>query len=112
MLVPLLLVVALTCLCLGLLLSSSPWLAASLSASVVAGLLIYRHHVASRAAGAPPAAQPTAGAGDSDVWVIDGRPRYHRPTCEILDGQAAEPVPLRQASEDGFIPCSLCQPNT
>jgi len=74
-LVALLLVVALACLCVGLMLSTPNVL-------------------------------------DPDVWVIDGRPRYHRRECEIIDGQDAEPVPLRQASEDGFIPCALCQPNS
>jgi hypothetical protein len=111
-LVALLLVAALACLCLGLLLSSTPWLAASVTASVVAGLLIYRHQVELRTAGGRRAAQPARGAGDPEVWVIDGRPRYHRRTCEILDGHDAEPVPLSQANEDGFIACSLCQPNT
>jgi hypothetical protein len=110
MLVAPLLVAALACLCVGLLLSSAPWLAASVAASVVAGLLIYRHQAALRSAGAPPAARPTPGAGDRDVWVIDGRPRYHRRACEIIQGQNAEAVPLSQATDDGFIPCSLCQP--
>jgi hypothetical protein len=112
MLIALLLVAALACLCVGLLLSSAPWLAASVAASVLAGLLIYRHQAALRTAGGPSAARPTQGAGDRDVWVIDGRPRYHRRACEIIDGQNAEPVPLSQATADGFIPCSLCQPNS
>jgi hypothetical protein len=45
------------------------------------------------------------------VWVIDGRPRYHLADCMIIKGQGAEPIPFEQATEDGFIPCSLCEPN-
>lgn len=112
MLVALVLVAALACLCVGLLLSSTPWLAASVVASVLAGLLIYRHQAALRTAGGPQSAQSAPGVDDRDVWVIDGRPRYHRRACEIIDGQNAQAVPLTQASEDGFIPCSLCQPNS
>jgi hypothetical protein len=111
-LVALLLVVALACLCVGLLLSSTPWLVASVAASVVAGLLIRRHQALLRTAGGQQAALLVPSAADPDVWVIDGRPRYHRRECEIIDGQDAEPVPLSQASEDGFIPCALCEPNS
>lgn len=137
MLVVALLVAGLACLCVGLLLSSSAWLIASLACSVVAGLLIYRNrdsfaiargsrrsgrsgrsgrpgsstgkHAASAStasiASAAPAARP-----DPDVWVVDGRPRYHRANCEIIQAQHPEAIPLSQADEDGFIPCSLCQP--
>ncbi len=49
-------------------------------------------------------------AGPDDVWVIDGRPRYHLPQCVIIQGQDAEPIPFDQAIEDGFMPCSLCEP--
>jgi hypothetical protein len=44
------------------------------------------------------------------VWVIDGRPRYHLEGCAIIKGQDAEPIPYDQANEDGFMPCSLCEP--
>ena len=50
-------------------------------------------------------------ADPGDVWVIDGRPRYHLGTCPIIQGQDAEPIPFDQAVEDGFMPCSLCEPN-
>ncbi|MDT4938572.1 MAG: hypothetical protein QOG80_2243 [Pseudonocardiales bacterium] len=55
----------------------------------------------------------TASAVDAegDVWVIDGRPRYHLSNCAIIQGQDAEPIPFEQATEDGFMPCSLCEPN-
>jgi hypothetical protein len=60
------------------------------------------------------APEPAAGvvqAATGDVWVIDGRPRYHLQTCAIIQGQDAEPIPFAQATEDGFMPCSLCEPN-
>lgn len=44
------------------------------------------------------------------VWVIDGRPRFHLGDCAIIKGQDAEPIPYEQAAEDGFMPCSLCEP--
>jgi hypothetical protein len=47
----------------------------------------------------------------AEVWVVDGRPRFHRADCMIIKGQDAEPIPFEQASEDGFVPCSLCEPN-
>jgi hypothetical protein len=50
-------------------------------------------------------------AEDDEVWVIDGRPRYHLATCAIIQGQDAEPIPFDQATEDGFMACSLCEPN-
>jgi hypothetical protein len=127
-LVVVLLVGALVCLCVGLLLSSTAWLIGSLAASVVAGLFIYRNRslfaiprptpttrrpTGKHAAGAEPAADPVGAAPprhDPNVWVVDGRPRYHRGGCQILNDQDAEVIPLSQADEDGFIPCSLCEP--
>ncbi len=50
--------------------------------------------------------------GDEPVWVIDGRPRYHLAECGFLPGRQPEPVPLRQAVEDGFSPCALCDPDS
>jgi hypothetical protein len=41
--------------------------------------------------------------------VVDGRPRYHAEDCLIIKGQSAQAVPLDQAEDDGFRPCSLCQ---
>ena len=55
--------------------------------------------------------QDVVEANEGDVWVIDGRPRYHLATCAIIQGQDAEPIPFEQATEDGFMPCSLCEPN-
>jgi hypothetical protein len=47
-----------------------------------------------------------------NVWVVDGRPRYHLSSCGFLVGQESEPIPLHQAVEDGFSPCSRCDPDT
>jgi hypothetical protein len=63
------------------------------------------------AAAAPEAASSPPGAWSGDVWVVDGRPRYHLEGCLIIKDQSAEPIPLAQATEDGFMPCSMCEPN-
>jgi hypothetical protein len=52
------------------------------------------------------AAEPAAG----DVWVVPGRPRFHQRDCMIIGDQEAVSVPLAQAVDDGFKPCSLCEP--
>jgi hypothetical protein len=44
------------------------------------------------------------------VWVVDGRPRYHLQDCLTIKGQQAEAIPVEQAAEDGFMPCSMCEP--
>jgi hypothetical protein len=62
----------------------------------------------------PPAADtvaPLAGHGQNLVWVIDGRPRYHLAACAFLLGRSSESISLSQAVEDGFTPCSLCDPD-
>lgn len=48
----------------------------------------------------------------SDVLVIDGRPRYHIPGCVHLLGRESEPLPVAEAVELGFTPCSLCEPDS
>ncbi|MGI5237202.1 hypothetical protein [Dactylosporangium sp. CA-139066] len=48
---------------------------------------------------------------DADVLVIDGRPRYHVPSCPHLLGREHEPLPAHEAVELGFTPCSTCAPN-
>ncbi|HST46985.1 hypothetical protein [Jatrophihabitans sp.] len=63
----------------------------------------------------PPIAEtdpPLRSRGDESVWVIDGRPRYHLADCDFLLDREPEPVPLRQAVEDGFTPCALCDPDS
>lgn len=49
---------------------------------------------------------------DTDVVVVDGRPRYHLDTCEHLDGKQGEPIAVSEAVELGFTPCGLCAPAT
>jgi hypothetical protein len=109
-----LLVVALGLLVFGLVQFSSMLLVASLVVSLLAGLVLWRARM-TKAAGRHEAStvavdEPAARAEEPQVWVIDGRPRYHREGCEILDPDS-EPVPRSQAVEDGFIACSLCQPD-
>lgn len=135
-----LLVVGLASLAVGLLLSSTTWLVVSLVASVLAAASLYRDRdqiarrpsraahsgqpvdapearngfVSADAAGTPTsAAAPTSAdpPREADVWVVDGRPRYHRESCEIIRDQPVEAIPHSQANEDGFIPCSLCEPD-
>jgi hypothetical protein len=55
------------------------------------------------------AAASGGAAGIRQVWVVDGRPRYHARDCLIIKGQTAAGVTYDQAIEDGFLPCSLCQ---
>lgn len=49
---------------------------------------------------------------ETDVLVIDGRPRYHLPGCVHLLGRESEPLPVSEAVELGFTPCSLCEPDS
>lgn len=46
------------------------------------------------------------------VLVIDGRPRYHIAGCVHLLGRESEPLPVSEAVELGFTPCSLCEPDS
>lgn len=127
-----LLLVALVCLVLGLVLASVGWLIASLVVTALAASVMWtkRTELATPAAALQPApevaddctavpaehqqrraAADAGDAADGDVWVVDGRPRYHLSDCLIIKGQGAEPIPYPQATEDGFMPCSLCEPN-
>ena len=45
------------------------------------------------------------------VRVIDGRPRYHSDGCLHLLGRESETLPVREAVELGFTPCSQCEPD-
>ena len=47
-----------------------------------------------------------------EVLVIDGRPRYHLAGCVHLLGRENEPLPVGEAVELGFTPCSLCEPDS
>src|SRR5215470_11602271 len=46
-----------------------------------------------------------------EVFVIDGRPRYHLANCVHLFGRESEPLPVGEAVELGFTPCALCEPD-
>ncbi|SDD18818.1 hypothetical protein [Glycomyces harbinensis] len=47
---------------------------------------------------------------DTEVAVVDGRPRFHHSTCMHLHGREHEPLPVAEALELGFTPCALCEP--
>ncbi|GAA1692114.1 hypothetical protein GCM10009765_46860 [Fodinicola feengrottensis] len=49
-------------------------------------------------------------ARDDEVFVVDGRPRFHLPTCAHLADKESEPVPVWEAFELGFTPCGGCRP--
>lgn len=59
-----------------------------------------------------PAGKKSGRPGPTTVWVVDGRPRFHRSGCETIKDQHAEEIPLDQAAEDGFMACSMCEPAT
>jgi hypothetical protein len=46
------------------------------------------------------------------VMVVDGRPRYHLSGCVHLLTREGEPLPVSEAVELGFTPCSLCEPDS
>jgi hypothetical protein len=132
-----LLLAALACIILGVVLASGPWFIASLAASVLAAVQLWRQRErigapssADRPAAAKnqPAERPrqtslvtgTAFAGklssapsapDPEVWVVDGKPHYHAQFCDELAGTAAEAVPRSQAIDDGFTECPACTPS-
>jgi hypothetical protein len=126
--VVLLLVVALALLVLGLIDASSALIVASIVASLLAVALLVRvRRGRSGTAVTVPAADPTPAHGEADppatdtappltgqhqVWVIDGRPRYHLAGCDFLLGRSGQPIPLSQAVEDGFTPCARCDPDS
>lgn len=47
---------------------------------------------------------------DTEVLVVDGRPRYHMADCPHLVGRLTESLPAAEAVELGFSPCGLCRP--
>ncbi|WP_416903180.1 hypothetical protein [Micromonospora echinospora] len=49
---------------------------------------------------------------DTEVLVVDGRPRYHVADCLHLLGREPEPLPASEAVELGFTPCADCAPDT
>jgi hypothetical protein len=47
---------------------------------------------------------------DTEVAVVDGRPRFHHTACAHLSGRDHEPLPVAEALELGFTPCTMCEP--
>jgi hypothetical protein len=47
----------------------------------------------------------------SDVYVVDGRPRYHLRECVHLLGRESESLPVGEANELGFTTCGACEPD-
>jgi hypothetical protein len=47
---------------------------------------------------------------DTEVAVVDGRPRFHHSACAHLTGREHEPLAVAEALELGFTPCALCDP--
>lgn len=45
---------------------------------------------------------------DRQVFVIDGRPRFHLADCPHLADQSGQPLVISEAAELGFTSCSLC----
>jgi hypothetical protein len=60
----------------------------------------------------PPADAARVARMSAQVLVIDGRPRYHQAGCVHLLGRESEPLPVSEAVELGFTPCSLCEPDS
>jgi hypothetical protein len=48
---------------------------------------------------------------DTEVRVVDERPRYHLATCRWLADRPTLILPVREARELGFTPCSVCSPD-
>ncbi|MFG3340094.1 hypothetical protein [Glycomyces sp. NPDC048151] len=47
---------------------------------------------------------------DTEVAVVDGRPRFHHSACAHLTGRDHEPLAVSEALELGFTPCAMCEP--
>lgn len=47
-----------------------------------------------------------------EVYVVDGRPRYHLADCPHLHSRESEPLPVGEAVELGFTPCGRCEPDS
>jgi hypothetical protein len=48
----------------------------------------------------------------AEVFVVDGRPRYHLADCPQLTGREHALLPVSEAVELGFTPCGRCAPDT
>lgn len=50
--------------------------------------------------------------GETTVWVVPGRKRYHLDTCRQLAGRDKEELTYVEAREEGFTACTACLPDT
>jgi hypothetical protein len=48
---------------------------------------------------------------DTEVRVVDERPRYHLSGCRWLADRPTLTLPVREARELGFTPCAVCSPD-
>jgi hypothetical protein len=49
---------------------------------------------------------------NAEVRVVDEHPRYHLATCVWLANRPTIPVPVSEARQLGFTPCSRCGPDS
>jgi hypothetical protein len=114
------LVAALASFVVGLITATAGWVLVSIVLSAVTILVGMRARprpaalVPAGTAGQDGAAVTARSAGrpvaDDDVWVVDGRPRYHRPDCAFISDKPTVAIPITQAVTDGFTACTICQP--
>jgi hypothetical protein len=67
--------------------------------------------VAVPAATVPPPPAPRV-PGETTVFIVPGRKRYHLDTCRQLAGRDREELTFSEAREEGFTPCTACLPDT
>jgi hypothetical protein len=48
---------------------------------------------------------------DTEIRVVDERPRYHLIGCRWLADRPTLTLPVREARELGFTPCAVCSPD-
>ena len=49
---------------------------------------------------------------NAEVRVVDEHPRYHLATCVWLANRPTIPIPISEARQLGFTPCSRCAPDS
>lgn len=49
---------------------------------------------------------------DTEVRVVDERPRYHLADCTWLAGRPTLGLPVSEARQLGFTPCVVCRPDS
>ncbi|MGH3320209.1 MAG: hypothetical protein ACRDN9_08520 [Streptosporangiaceae bacterium] len=61
----------------------------------------------------PPSSAPAATVpGDTRVFVVQGRRRYHLASCRQLAGRSPDELPYSDARERGYTACTACMPDT